>query len=186
GFGSNDWSTQRADPTGLSAGALKTDASGHSTQVGVGLRAPLAVGGTTLEPFARFLWQKSTRGATDEGSATPAALNLSRYDATGNRVTLGLTARSANRSPLSDTLTYQFSAGIGRDNGNLTQATVQASLAGIGMGIVSPDVGRLFGLASFTGTLRLGKQAYAYLGLNGEVRRGKNDIGVNGGLRIAF
>ena len=169
-----------------SSTALKTDASGNSTQVGIGLRTPLALGATTLEPFARFLWQKSTRGATDEGSATPAALSLGRYDATGNRVTLGLTARSAQRSPLSDTLTYQFSAGIGRDNGNLAQTTVQANLAGYSMGIVSPQVGRLFGQASFTGTLRLGKQAYAYLGLNGEVRRGKNDVGVNGGLRVAF
>jgi outer membrane autotransporter protein len=186
GYGTNTWDTQRSDPTGLSSGALKTDASGHSTQVGLGLRTPFMLGSAVVEPFARVLWQKSTRGGTDEGNASPAALSLSQYSATGNRVTLGLSTRSNNRNPLSDTLTYQFSAGLGRDNGNLVQSTVQANLAGIGMGIVSPGVGRLFGLASFTGTLRLGKQAYAYLGLNGEVRSGKNDVGVNGGMRVSF
>lgn len=186
GYGTNDWHTQRADVTGLSSSALKTDASGHSTQFGMGVRTPLSVGRTVLEPFARVLWQKSTRGAADEGGATPAGLALAEYSATGTRVTMGLTAGSAKDEASSGRLRYQFSAGVGRDNGDLMQPTVNASLAGIGMPITSPDVGRVFGQASFNGTMALTKQAYAYLGLNGEVRRGRHDVGINGGMRVSF
>lgn len=186
GFGTNDWHTQRADAAGLAAGALKTDASGHSTQVGMGVRTPLSVGGTVLEPFARVLWQKSTRGAADEGTGTPSALALANYSATGNRVTLGLTARPGNQEASDGRFRYQFSAGIGRDNGNLVQPTVHASLAGIGMAITSPDVGRVFGQASFHGAMQLNKRTHVFVGLNGEVRRGRQDIGINGGMRVSF
>ncbi|MBY4895699.1 autotransporter domain-containing protein [Cupriavidus sp. AU9028] len=186
GFGTNDWHTQRTDVTGLSAGSLKTDASGHSTQLGMGVRAPVAMGRAVLEPFARVLWQKSTRGAAGESADTPASLALGEYSATGNRVTLGVTARSSAREATPGELRYQVSAGIGRDQGDLLQPTVQGSLAGIGMGITSPDVGRVFGQLGFSGKMQLSKQASAYLGLNGEVRRGKHDVGVSGGVRVSF
>lgn len=186
GFGANDWHTQRADPAGLAAGSLKTDASGHSTQVGMGVRAPVAMGSGILEPFARVLWQKSTRGAAGESSDTPASLALGEYSETGNRVTLGVTARSAHREAMPGELRYQVNAGIGRDQGDLLQPTVHASLAGMGMGITSPDVGRVFGQLGFSGKMQLSKQASAYLGVDGEVRRGKHDVGVSGGVRVSF
>lgn len=70
--------------------------------------------------------------------------------------------------------------------GGTLQVAKDAALGGVGMNMVSPDVGRTFVRASEEGTAKPGRQPYACYGLTGEVRSGKNDIGVTGGVRISF
>ena len=63
---------------------------------------------------------------------------------------------------------------------------VGASLAGVGTTILTPEIGRSFLQATAEATTGIGKMSYAYFGLAGEVRSGKTDVGVTGGVRIRF
>ncbi|MBK4735114.1 autotransporter-associated beta strand repeat-containing protein [Noviherbaspirillum pedocola] len=185
GIGRSTWDSRRGDPFQI-AGVLENNAKGSDALVSLGVRAPWQLHGFALEPFARVMWQRSRRDGFQENTATPAALQLSDYSANGTRMLVGVAGGSQVRDPLAAKATVRYSVGVGRDSGNLAQAAVSASLAGMGTSIVSPDVGRSFVQASVEGTAKLGKGAYAYYGLNGEARSGKNDVGVTGGVRISF
>ena len=184
-FGRSSWDSKRGDPL-LAAGLLENDARGRDTMVSAGVRTPVQVQGMTLEPFARVSWQQSRRDGFQENSATPAALQLSGYAASGTRVLGGVSGGSTVRDPLAGQSTLRYSVGVGRDNGGLVRPAVEASMAGVGTTILSPAVGRTFVQASVEATAGLGKQSYAYFGLSGEARSGKTDVGVTGGLRIRF
>jgi uncharacterized protein with beta-barrel porin domain len=144
------------------------------------------VHGIALEPFARVAWQKSRRDGFQENAATPAALQLSDYSASGARMMAGVSGGSQLKDPLAAQATLRYSVALGRDGGSLTQPVVSAALGGLGTTILAPQVGRTFVQASVEGTARLGKDAYAYYGLSGEARSGRNDIGATGGVRIRF
>ncbi|RYE93387.1 MAG: autotransporter outer membrane beta-barrel domain-containing protein [Oxalobacteraceae bacterium] len=168
------------------AGRLDNDAKGRDSMVSAGIRTPLQVGGMTVEPFARVAYQKSRRDGFQENSATPAALQLSGYDASGTRVMAGLSGGSTVRDPLAGQTTLRYSVGVGRDSGSLVRPEVGASLAGVGTTILSPAIGRSFVQANAEATTGIGKMSYAYFGLAGEARSGKTDLGVTGGVRIRF
>ena len=183
--GRSTWNSRRSDPF-LVAGTLDNDVKGRDTMVSAGIRAPWQVGGMMLEPFARVAYQKSRRDAFQENSATPAAMQLSGYDASGTRMTAGLSGGSAVRDPLAGQATLRYTVGVGRDNGSLVRPEVGASLAGVGTTILTPEIGRAFVQANVEATAGIGKMSYAYFGLAGEARSGKTDVGVTGGVRIRF
>ncbi len=184
-FGRSTWNSERSDPF-MVAGRLDNDAKGRDSMVSAGIRTPLQVGGMTVEPFARVAYQKSRRDGFQENSATPAALQLSGYDASGTRVMAGLSGGSTVRDPLAGQTTLRYSVGVGRDSGSLVRPEVGASLAGVGTTILSPAIGRSFVQANAEATTGIGKMSYAYFGLAGEARSGKTDLGVTGGVRIRF
>ena len=82
GFGSNDWNTQRADPTGLSSTALKTDASGNGT----GRDRPAHAAGAGRDhagavrplPVAEEHARRHRRGFGHAGRAQPGPLRRHR------------------------------------------------------------------------------------------------------------
>jgi len=183
-YGTSQWDTGRDDP--LQAGDLKTDKGGNTRMVGIGVRRPLHLQAATIEPFMRVLWQGVTRGATDEGADTPAALALDKYSATGTRLMAGIAGGSDKRDPLAAAFTYQYSAALGSDTGNLQRPAVHSTLANSAMTIVAPQDDRGFLQADLTGTVLLGHGAYGYAGINSEVRNGRTDVGASLGLKISF
>ncbi|RXZ44441.1 hypothetical protein EBB06_04870 [Crenobacter cavernae] len=184
-YGYSRWKTQRGDPL-QQAGVFETAVNGKEALVGVGVRLPLEVGGQSLAPFARALWQQSRRDGADESPASAAALSLQDYSADGTRVLAGLSGGSLAKDPLADAFTYQFSIAVGRDIGDEGQPAVQARLAGERLTVVAPHSGRDFVQAALNGTVQLDRRSYAYFGLNGEVGKGRSELGATAGLRVRF
>lgn len=102
------------------------------------------------------------------------------------RLTAGLSGGSAVRDPLSGQTTLRYTVGVGRDNGDLVRPEVGASLAGADTVIMTAAIGRAFVQANVEATAGIGKMSYAYIGLAGEARSGKTDVGLTGGVRIRF
>lgn len=178
--------SQRSNPTTLGAAGLASAAKGRSALVSAGVRAPWQLVNGTIAPFARMTVQKVARDATAETGDTPAALQLDRFSATGTRLVGGLSGESAAKDPLAATATWQYSAGLGVDAGALARPVVQARLAGVGTQVSAPEAGRVFLQFSVSGTARLDPQSYVYYGLSGDLRKGRSEVGVNAGLRVAF
>jgi hypothetical protein len=64
--------------------------------------------------------------------------------------------------------------------------TLNASLAGVGTNITTPNAGTTFVQAGLYGTAKVSDNAYAFAGLSGEARSGQTLGAVNVGLRIQF
>lgn len=77
-IGSADWSSSRRDPLQLSGG-LASSSTGSNTLFSTGLRMPIAMSNGVIEPFARVIWQRSSRDAQNEGNGSVSALNLQGY-----------------------------------------------------------------------------------------------------------
>jgi uncharacterized protein with beta-barrel porin domain len=186
GYGDSRWDSTRTDPLGFTRGSLTTSPHGSDSLAGIGVRWPLQIGSMTLQPYARGSWQSNYRQSFDEGGV-PDALQSPSYTATGLRSMVGITGNSGAQSPLAAPFTYQFNVGLGNDSGDLAHPTLSASLAGAGLAVQTPDVGRVFAQAHFGGTLRLGKHSYVYAGVADEVRHGTSpDTSVNAGVRTTF
>ncbi|WP_156943076.1 autotransporter-associated beta strand repeat-containing protein [Pseudogulbenkiania sp. MAI-1] len=184
-YGTSRWKTQRTDPL-QQTGSLQTTADGQEALVGVGVRLPLQLGKQTVEPFARALWQHSARKGIDEGSASEAGLSFGGYSANGTRVLAGLSGGSLSKDPLTESVTYKFSVAVGRDIGDEGRPEVNGRLAKENLTVVAPHAGRDFVQASLSGTVQLNRSAYIYAGLNGEVGKGRSEVGATAGLRIRF
>ncbi len=183
GYGGSVWKSQRSDLMGI-AGSLNESVRGKSALLSAGVHATSDSNG--MQPFARVLWQRTTRDAYNEGSANPAALTLLDYLATGTRVMAGLSGSYAAGEPTLASHALQYSVALGRDSGELLRPTVHAMLAGADMDIRTPQVGRTFVQANLNGTSHIGKQTYVHYGVTGEFRSGRADLGVSGGVRVSF
>jgi autotransporter-associated beta strand protein len=176
--------SNRSDPF-EQAFLLRGHAGGNSAMLGAGVRAPLEVNGTKVEPFARVTVQKAERDAYAESPDGLGALALDRYAATGTRIVAGLSADSRNTDPLRAS-TWRFNLGAGVDAGALARPTLGASLARTGTVIAGPESGRVFVQGGVSGSLQMKKGAYLYYGLTGEARSGYTQLGGNGGVRVVF
>ncbi|MEP6885304.1 MAG: autotransporter-associated beta strand repeat-containing protein [Gammaproteobacteria bacterium] len=184
--GGTRWQTTRADPLEMVRQDLQTSEDGTSSLVSAGVRWPMQFGGMMVQPYSRALWQRSSRSSFDEGTAQDA-LSGPSYAATGVRTLAGLTAGSANGSPLSAAYTFRADLRLGRDNGGLVHPSVAAALAMDNFSINAPHVGRMFTQLNLTGTARLGNHAYAFLGASDEARSGTSrQESVNLGARANF
>lgn len=184
GFGTSKTVSQRSDPTGLT-NVLSSSQNGSNSLVSVGMRTSIDFDGNALEPFARVMWQQNGRDGFSEGTAV-AALSFANYSASGVRSLVGLSGSSISKDPFASSITYQFSAAVGQDSGDLVRPSVQATLAGVNTTISSPDIGRTFLQANASFTSRIDRQAYAYAGITGESFTGKSDLGINFGMRVKF
>jgi outer membrane autotransporter protein len=184
GYGTSTTVSQRADPTGLSS-TLNSSQDSRNALVSAGIRTSWDLNGTMLEPFARVMWQQTSRDGFSEGNAV-AALSFTGYSVNGIRTLTGLSGYSKTKDPLAAPSTYQFSVAVGQDTGDLVHPAIQASLAGINTTIAAPEVGRTFLQANVSGTSRIDRQTYVYGSITGETRAGKSDLGLNVGLRMSF
>jgi len=186
GAGEARWDTSRTDPLGLTRQTLNTSPHGDSSLASLGVRWPWHAAGMVFAPYARVLWQREARDGFSEGNVLDA-LSSSGNSFTGVRTMAGLSGGSATQLALGMPLAYQFDVGAVHDTAALAEPAVRQSLAGTEIGVTSPEIGQTFMQASFTGTVRVGKSTYVYLGLSAEGRSGKTeDEGVNAGLRMIF
>ncbi|NWK78056.1 autotransporter domain-containing protein [Aquitalea sp. LB_tupeE] len=184
-IGSADWSSGRSDPLQLSGG-LASSSTGSNTLFSTGLRMPIAMSNGVVEPFARVIWQRSSRDAQNEGSASVSALSLQGYSASGVRSMVGFSGKSLEQDPLKAAFTYQLSLAVGQDSGKLSRPQVNSQLAGIDLTTTSPHSGRQFVQTQLNGTLKIGKQSYLYGGVNSEMAQGRSEYGASAGVRVAF
>ncbi|WP_170207499.1 autotransporter-associated beta strand repeat-containing protein [Luteibacter pinisoli] len=183
-YGSDDWSTRRADPLG--AGSIESRTDGHNTTASLTARLPIDTQGTRIEPYATVVWQKVERDAVQEGGTSAAVLSLDQLSQTGTRGLLGVTAGSHANDPLASELTWRVGVAAGVDSGKLLDPTVHAHLAGQSFDTRAPDAGRGFVQVNASGTMRLSHSTYLYGGLNAEQGSGRSAYGVTAGVRVAF
>ncbi|WP_178372331.1 autotransporter outer membrane beta-barrel domain-containing protein [Pollutimonas bauzanensis] len=184
-FGLTTTDASRHNLTGYGGKFKANDAWGNSALLSVGISRPWAWQDTVLTPYARLTWQRVAQSSFNEESS-PAALDIGRYTGNGVRGVLGLAAGSLASDPLAEAYTYKAYAGVGADAGGLIRPRLDAALGGIATTIYAPTVGRTFVQAGVHGTARFARNAYAYLGVSGEARRGATLGAVNAGLRVAF
>jgi len=185
-LGSSDWETDRRDPVAPLT-SLTTDFRGHDVMASVGVRLPFEMASLALSPYVRGTWERISREAFNEGSASLAALTSADYDRSGTRVTAGLLGGSTEQNPVTDRFAYQFNIGVGRDASGIARASFGATLAGVETTISSPDVGRTFVFGQLGATARLLSNLFGYVGVSGETRSGKSeDLGANLGVRMTF
>jgi fibronectin-binding autotransporter adhesin len=183
-YGSGTTDATRPDPTAM-VSRLESELSTSNTLLKLRLQRPVALPGQRVEPFASVTWQKTRRGAFDEGDAV-AALAASGDSLTGLRTVIGVTGHSQQQDHLSAARSYRFSLGLGHDAGDLLRPRLDARLADLHSTIAAPTVGRGFVQATAFGTVRLHPRAYGHLGLNSELRQGLSDVGITIGAVLVL
>jgi hypothetical protein len=135
-------------------------------------------------PYARLSWQRSERDAASEGTAL-SALDLGAYRANGSRLMTGLSG-ALHTGTAQGSTRMQYNVGVGVDGGGLVRPGLNASLAGTALEIVAPHVGRAFAQLGVSGSATHGARTTSFYGINGEVRDGRSDLSLSGGLQVRF
>lgn len=183
GLNSSDLS--RGDITGLSGGFRNKTISGNDAMLSLGLSRPIDIDNFRITPYARVTWQMVTQAAVNEGGVA-SSLNVNGYTGNGVRGVLGIAAGAKATDPLTEKYTYRAYVGVGADSSGVLNPTLNASLAGMGTNITTPNAGAIFVQAGLYGTVKVSDNAYALIGLSGEARSGQVVGAVNLGVRIQF
>ena len=185
-FGFNSSDLSRSDVTGLSGGFKKKSISGNDALISLGVSRPIDLDtNLRLTPYARVTWQIVTQSSVNEGDAA-AALNVNSYTGNGVRGVIGIAAGSKSNNPVKEQYTYRAYVGVGAESSGLLNPTLNASLAGFGTQITTPNAGTTFVQAGLYGTAKFADNAYAYVGLSGEARSGQTLGMVSAGVRLQF
>ncbi len=172
----------RTDPTG--GASLQGKARGNDALISAGLSHPMDMRNTRVTPYARVTWQQVNQFAFGEGSSA-AALNVNRFGGSGVRGMIGLTLDSRTTDP-KERYAYRVNLALGADTSNLINPSLDASLAGMSTAIAVPGAGSGFVQAGFQGRTKFADNAFVYLGVSGEARRGALLGNVNIGVEIKF
>ena len=184
-FGLNSSDLSRGDMTGLGNGFRNKTISGNDALVSLGLSRPMDVSDLRVTPFVRATWQIVSQSGVNEGDVA-SALSVDRYTGNGMRGMLGVAAGSKANDPMAEKYTYRAYVAVGADTSGVLNPTLNASIAGIGTNISTPNAGSTFVQAGLYGTAKISEQAYAFAGLSGEARNGQTLGAVNVGVRIQF
>ncbi|MDO8693852.1 MAG: autotransporter domain-containing protein [Sheuella sp.] len=184
-FGLNSSDLSRSDVTGLSNGFRNKSISGNDAMVSLGVSRPIDMDDFRFTPYARVTWQMVTQSGVVEGSSA-SALSVNSFTGNGVRGVLGIAAGSRANDPMTEKYTYRAYVGVGADSSGVLNPTLNASLAGIGTSINTPNAGSTFLQVGLYGTAKVSDNAYAFAGLSGEARSGQTLAAVNVGVRIQF
>jgi len=184
-LGLSSMNSSRNDPTGNTAGLEAKNIRGTDALLSAGLSRPVDLASARVTPYARLTWQQLRQSSFDEGPSA-AALSVGSFSGSALRGTIGLAVGSRTANPLKDAATYRINAAVGADSSGLVNPVLNASLAGTSTTIVAPRAGSAFVQAGFYGTRRLAGNAFAYLGVAGEVRRGARQGMVSVGVQMQF
>jgi len=184
-FGLNSSDLSRGDITGLSNGFRNKTVSGNDALVSLGLSRPIDVNDFRVTPFARVTWQIVSQSGVQEGDAA-SALSVDRYTGDGVRGMLGVAVGSKANDPMTEKYTYRAYVAVGADTSGVLNPNLNASIAGMGTNISTPNAGSTFVQAGLYGTAKISDHAYAFAGLSGEARSGQTLGAVNVGVRIQF
>jgi len=183
GVGRSSWTTERANP--LAANQLRSDTDGRSAMASVGVSLPWQVAGVPVAPFVRVLWQRVERDAATEGAADAAALSLGEFSAHGLRTTVGV-AGTVKQAAAAAPYTLRYSVAAGRDSGSLLRPVVATELAGQSTFVAGPQTDRGFVEASVSGSVAHNASTSSFYGVSTELRKGRTDLSLSGGLRYSF
>ena len=75
---------------------------------------------------------------------------------------------------------------VGADSNVLINPSLTGNLAGYGTSIQTANVGNVFVQAGLNGTMKLTDNAYIYVGVSGEARKGQTLGGANLGIKVQF
>ena len=184
-FALNSSDLSRGDITGLSNGFRNKTVSGNDALVSLGLSRPIDVNDFRVTPFARVTWQIVSQSGVQEGDAA-SALSVDRYTGDGVRGMLGVAVGSKANDPMTEKYTYRAYVAVGADTSGVLNPNLNASIAGMGTNISTPNAGSTFVQAGLYGTAKISDHAYAFAGLSGEARSGQTLGAVNVGVRIQF
>ncbi len=184
-FGVNSSDLSRSDVTSLSSGFRSKSISGNDAMLSLGMSRPIDTKSLRITPYARVTWQMVMQSGVSEGD-TASALSVNGYTGNGVRGVLGVALGSKTNNPMSERNTYRAYIGIGADSSGVLNPTVNASLAGMGTTITTPNAGSTFAQAGLYGTVKVADNAYAYAGLSAEARSGQTLGAVNVGVRVQF
>jgi uncharacterized protein with beta-barrel porin domain len=183
GLSSSD--IKRGDVTGLSAGFRNNAVSGNDLMLSLGVSRPMDLESLRITPFARVTWQMVSQSGANEGNAA-SALSVKGFTGNGVRGMLGVAAGSKDNNPMTAKYTYRAYVGVGADSSGLLNPTLNASLAGIGTNITTPNAGTTFVQAGLYGTAKMSENTFAYAGISGEARSGQTLGTINLGLKVQF
>jgi autotransporter-associated beta strand protein len=183
GLSSSD--IKRGDVTGLSTGFRNNAVSGNDVMLSLGVSRPMDLESLRITPFARVTWQMVSQSGVNE-SGVASALSVNRYTGNGVRGVIGLAAGSKANNPMTAKNTYRAYVGVGADSSGLLNPTLNASLAGIGTNITTPNAGTAFVQAGLYGTAKMSENTFAYAGISGEARSGQTLGTINLGLKLQF
>jgi len=99
---------------------------------------------------------------------------------------IGLTAGSKATDPIKEKVTYKANVGVGVDSNAVLSPTLNASIAGQGTQIYTPNPSAAFVQVGIYGTAKIADNAYAYAGVTSELRGGQALVGGNVGVMIQF
>lgn len=184
-YGMNATDNSRGDPLGFSGSLQARGVKGNDSLVSLGASMPLVQQETRIAPYIRATWQSVNQGAFGDGS-TPGSLNVNTFSSSGMRGVFGVSVRSLNNDPVKEPTTYMVNVGLGMDTPGLLDPALNASLAGIGSRITTPNAAPAFVQASVYATARFADHAFAYAGLTGEARNGQMLVGGNVGVQLRF
>ena len=184
-YGFNSTNNTRNDPTGITGGMQAKNVQGNDALVSAGVSMPIETESATLAPYARVTWQNVSQNGFNEGSAT-SALTVNSYNGNGVRGVIGLTAGSKATDPIKEKVTYKANIGVGVDSNAVMSPTLNASIAGQGTQIYTPNPSTAFVQIGVYGTAKFADNAYAYAGITSELRGGQALVGGNVGVMIQF
>jgi hypothetical protein len=184
-FGLNASDLSRGDVTSLSNGFRNKTISGNDAMLSLGLSRPIDMDQFRVTPYARVTWQMVTQSAVNEGGAA-SALSVNGFTGNGVRGVVGVAAGSKATDPITAKYTYRAYVGLGVDSSGVLNPTLNASLAGVGTNISTPNAGSTFVQAGLYGTAKVSDNTYVFAGLSGEARSGQTLGAINVGVRIQF
>ena len=184
-IGLNSSDISRSDVTGLSNGYRNKSVTGNDAMISLGLSRPFDVNNIRITPFARVTWQIISQAGVNEGE-TASAISVKGFTGNGVRGMLGIAAGSKANNPMTEQFTYRAYVGVGADSSGVLNPTLNASLAGMGTNITTPNAGATFVQAGLYGTAKIADNVYAYAGLSGEARSGQTLGVINAGIRFQF
>lgn len=184
-YGFNSTNNSRNDPTGIANGYQAKNVQGNDALVSVGLSLPVETEQAAFAPYARVTWQNVSQNGFNEGSAA-SALSVNSYNGNGVRGVIGLAAGSKTTDPIKEKHTYKANVGVGVDSNAVLSPTLNASIAGQGTQIYTPNPSAAFVQVGVYGTAKLADNGYAYAGVTSELRGGQALVGGNVGVMIQF
>jgi uncharacterized protein with beta-barrel porin domain len=183
GLSSSD--IKRGDVAGLSTGFRNNAVSSNDVMLSLGVSRSMDLESVRITPFARVTWQMVSQSGANEGDAA-SALSVKGFTGNGVRGMLGVAAGSKDNNPMTAKYTYRAYVGVGADSSGLLNPTLNASLAGIGTNITTPNAGTTFVQAGLYGTAKMSENTFAYAGISGEARSGQTLSTINLGLKLQF
>ncbi|MFS2035799.1 autotransporter domain-containing protein [Polaromonas sp. CT11-55] len=184
-LGLSSTNNSRSDPTGNTAGLEAKNIRSNHALLSAGLSRPADLESARITPYARLTWQQVRQSSFAEGSSA-AALSVDSFSGRAVRGVIGLTLGSRSTNPLKEVNTYLVNVAAGADSSGLINPVLNASLVGTATTIGTPRAGSTFVQAGFYGTRRFAANAFAYLGVAGELRRGARQGMLSAGMQMQF